>query len=288
MNIFDDDVVSNKVETTDKQMVIRFYDIEVVKNLINILSQFLCDISIKFIKINNSNEVALKIDRITENKNVLIKVNIKTCNLLEYFCDSNFVIGIDLLELKRKLSEVDKNDNTLTLSIEKNNLNELSYCNGKHIEKIKLIELDYKPATMNSNYDTVIRMKSEEFKEMCELMRPWNYLKIEVKNEKYKLYVGENYDKKIKTFCEHNCGDNYSVSTITNKTNKINYEFETLYEVNILKRLSACNKLSSEIRLYIKEDYPLGIKFNISNIGEMIVMICPCVKESYDDNIINS
>jgi hypothetical protein len=265
MNIFDDDD-DNKTNqsTSDKQLVVKFCDKRVIRNLINMLSSIFCDISIEFVKVTNPNDIGIIIKKVSESGNMLIDVNIKTNNLLEYFCDSNFVIGIDLFSMEKALELIKTKDQTLTLSIDKDNLKTMLIYNDTHMDEVTLISANSVQRILNSTkYETVIRIKMNEFHKMCESMEKYEYLKITMKNDKMVFCVGENYEKIIKIYhCDFIKKDEFA-------------DFESVFEIKYFIKLFARTTDSDEVKLYINEDYPLGVKLNIADIGTMIVMICP-------------
>jgi len=218
-------------------------------------------------------ENRIKLEEIDSSKSTLVAINIKNNNLNEYFCPNELSIKINLDLMKKALKTIKKNnnnqnilDNSLTLSIDENKLDKMKLSYKGNSEDITIDNSNYKHYKIDSvEYAVGLKMNSTDLKKMLKaMMNKSNVFKISVKNNKIDFFAGIAFE------IEMGC---FNISEGINMCN-----FEICYEVDKLMRFINCYKFSDEITLYVKENYPLGIKFNISNIGQLITFICPCEK----------
>ncbi|AYV75367.1 MAG: proliferating cell nuclear antigen [Terrestrivirus sp.] len=249
------------------RMIITFHDITTIKNLIDLLLRICinADVTIKF------TENRIKLEEIDASKSTLVAIDIKNNNLKEYFCPNELSIKINLDSMKKTLKTIKKNnnnqnilENSLTLSIDENKLDKIKLSYKGNTEDITIDNSNYKHYKIDSvEYAVELKMNSIDLKKMLKSMiNKSDVFKISVKNNKIEFFAGMAFEIEMGTF------------NIYGGINENN--FEICYEVDKLMRFINCYKFSDDVELYVRENYPLGIKCNISDIGQMIAFICPC------------
>lgn len=116
-----------------------------------------------------------------------------------------------------------------------------------------------------------IILPSQDFHKYCKDMAA-STDKIEIKATSNKLYFsgkGEigNIEFEIG---ESNCGLSI-ISTATN-TNEI---VQGLFELKFLLIFTKCTNLCNQVTLYLKNDYPIIVSYQIARLGEIKLVLSP-------------
>ena len=238
--------------------------------LIEALKEILTDSNMEF------DESGMKIVAMDASHTVLVHLRLDGTSFEHFYCKQKLVLGINMMNFF-KLIKTMNNTDTLTLFLEEENPNEL----GIRIEngdkntvtnyKLNLMDLNedkiqIPPATFTS----VITMPSSDFQKIC---RDMNNLAdtIEIKS----------VDNHLLFNCK---GDFASQETIMGETTTgMNYIKQTqsndivqgVFALKHLVLFTKCTNLCNSIEIYLKNDYPLIIKYNVASLGEIKLCLAP-------------
>ena len=210
-----------------------------------------------------------------------------TCNVLvhmkliadkfEYFlCNRKINIGLNLSNLYKLIKTMSNND-TLTLFMEKNNENELGIKihndekNSQTTYKLNLLDIENKELKIPpAEFDTELTFPSNDFQKIIRDMINISE-KIEIKSIGNKLVLS--------------CGGDFaSQETVLGETDNgiqftscksSEYPIQGIYSLKYLILFTKCTNLCNIINIYIKNDYPLIIKYNIASIGDIKLCLSP-------------
>ena len=207
---------------------------------------------------------------------VLIHMKLLQEKFEYFYCLNKINIGINMSNFFKLIKTMSNND-TLTLFIEKNNENQLGIKihndekNSQTTYKLNL--LDIQDETINippAEFDTELTFPSNDFQKIIRDM----------------INIAENIEiksigNKLVLSCE---GDFASQETVLGETNngiqfstckEPEYPIQGIYSLKYLILFTKCTNLCNIINIYIKNDYPLIIKYNIASIGDIKLCLAP-------------
>tara|TARA_B100000700_G_C14921273_1_gene797162 strand:+ start:92 stop:880 length:789 start_codon:yes stop_codon:yes gene_type:complete len=238
--------------------------------LIEALKEILTDGNFEF------DSTGIKLMAMDSTHSILIHMKLEACNFEFFYCPKKTITGLHMLNLF-KLIKTMSNSETLTLFIEKNNENQLgirihnSEKNSQTTYKLNL--LDIEPENINippAEFETELNFPSCDFQKIIRDM----------------INIGENIE--IKSYGPKlilNCnGDFASQETILGETNnglKFNQvssedsPVQGIFSLKYLILFTKCTNLCNQIHLYIKNDYPLVIKYAVASLGNIKLCLAP-------------
>jgi len=240
------------------------------RTLIEALKEILTDANIE---IDSS---GIKIMTMDPSHTVLVHLKLDANKFEKYTCVNKITIGVSMLCLFKLIKTMNNND-TLSLYIESDDPNRLGIRiengekNSRTKYKLNLMDLPYEkidipPAT----FESVLTMPSNDFQKICRDMH--NIAdNMEIKS------VGNQL-----IFC---CkGDYATQETIIGETHtgmsfiqNCNPEevVQGLFALKHLVLFTKCTNLCNSIELYLKNDYPLIIKYNVASLGNVKLCLAP-------------
>uniref|UniRef100_A0A6C0KEY0 Proliferating cell nuclear antigen PCNA N-terminal domain-containing protein n=1 Tax=viral metagenome TaxID=1070528 RepID=A0A6C0KEY0_9ZZZZ len=199
-----------------------------------------------------------------------------------FYCKyPKIVIGVNMLHLFKLINTID-NDDTLTIYIEEKDYSDgiveylgLKFENGdikqSKIQKLKLIEPDEEELDMPSvKFSSIINLPSTDFQKIIrDLSNISERLEIKsVGNELVFSCTGPFASCKISR------SESDGITEFVKKcddTSVIQGEFS-------LKNLSyfiKCTNLCNNIEMYLENDLPLVVKYNVASLGEVKLCVAP-------------
>ena len=205
-------------------------------------------------------------------------------NFDKYFCKQRMVLGIGMTNFFKLIKTMNNND-TLTLQMTKNNTNVLcikienSEKNSITRYNLNLMDIDEEIIEVpEAKFKSIISMPSNDFQKVIRDMSNLADI-IEIKS------IGSQL-----IFC---CkGDFATQETIIGETmNGLSFVKENgeivaingeivqgLYSLKHLVLFTKCTNLSNNIELFIRNDYPIIVKYSVANLGFIRLCLAPKVK----------
>ena len=221
-------------------------------------------------------ETGLKVMAMDSSHTVLVHLKLTANNFEYYHCESKKILGINMINFF-KLIKTMGNSDTLTLYIDKDDESTLGIkienSEKNSITKYKLNLMDLHEDNISippAVFDSVITMPSVDFQKICRDMHNLSD-NIEIRS----------LENQIIFSCK---GHFASQETIIGETNsglsfvKNQNPEEIVQGIFALKHLilfSKCTNLCSSIELYLKNDYPLIIKYAVASLGEIKLCLAP-------------
>jgi len=201
----------------------------------------------------------------------------------EYFyCKyPKIVIGVNMLHLFKLINTID-NDDTLTIYIEEKDYSDgivehlgLKFENGdikqSKIQKLKLIEPDEEELDMPSvKFSSIINLPSTDFQKIIRDLSNISE-RLEIKSVGNELVFSCSGPF---ASCKISRSESDGVTEFVKKcddTSVIQGEFS-------LKNLSyfiKCTNLCNNIEMYLENDLPLVVKYNVASLGEVKLCVAP-------------
>lgn len=220
------------------------------------------------------NESGIRICTMDSSHIILIHMKLDAAKFEQYHCNGEQMIGVNMLNLNRLLKAINNND-TIALSMLESNKNELQIRvenpdkNTIKISKLMLLDLD------NSNmeippvsFNSVITLPSTDFQKVCRDISNLSET-VQITNTDNKLILACTGD-----FCSHEIILNDCDSLkIEQQEEGIIYQGE--FDSKMLLQFTKCTNLSNVIQLYLKNDYPLIICYQVGSLGSIKLCLAP-------------
>jgi proliferating cell nuclear antigen len=239
------------------------------KILVEALKELLVDTCIEF------DDTGLKVISMDNSHVVLVHLKLEATKFEYYYCENKMSIGVNMLNLFKLVRTINSND-TLTLFIEKNDLNHIGIKiengekNQKTVYKLNLLDLNNPNITIDpAEFNSQINLPSVDFQ---KIIRDMNQLAeyVEIKNINNQLILSCNGE-----FCSQETilMDNEGINCISNK--KSDEIVQGIFSLKYLVLFTKCTNLCSTVELYLKNDYPLICLWRVASLGEIRLCLAP-------------
>ena len=223
------------------------------------------------------NTGGIRILRLTEDKSILVKLNLDAINFEFFRCDEpKITIGVDMHNLHALLKTINDDDpiilymnrdNRSALYIRSLNENNES-CEETDIE-IFLMEIGNPDMPIpQTEFQNKITMASDKFHTICKhLNNNSTFVEItSISNEI--LFRGQSEGGKVTMSYK-------DINYTSKKKDKPDQVVQGVYELRNLMGFSKCNKLCNTIEIYLKNDFPLVLVIAVATLGKMYVFLSP-------------
>jgi proliferating cell nuclear antigen len=268
----------NEEDFSDYIFLIRTVQASAFKTLIEALKEILTDVNFEI------DPTGIKIIAMDNNHVALIHMKLLSKNFEKFYCPKAIDCGISMFRLFKLLKTMSPND-TLTLFIEKEEPSvlkiqiETAEKNLRHTFDLKLMDIDLdKNDIPPTEFESVIRLPSSDFKKLCgdmsaladdiEIKSAGNQLIFSISNEwvNQETVISETNSNNGLSFIQNSSPDEV---------------IEGVFSLKYLVLFAKCTNLCQNIEIYLKNDYPIIIKYSVANLGE--VKFCLATKNKTDD-----
>lgn len=270
-------LLNNKNISTDGNVLtIQSVQISPFRTLMTALKDILLDTNITF------QQDGIHIINMDKSHTILVNMHLEAKNFEFYECkQEKIIIGVNVLHLFKLINSIDNND-TLTLFIEKSDYCDgivshlgLKYENGQikqcKTQKLKLMdpeqdELEVPPVKFSS----ILSLPSVDFQKIIRDFSPLAD-KLEIKS------VGDELHFR----CQGTFATVELVRAETDKSMTFIQKQDTSKVIQgefSLKNLSyfiKCTNLSPNIEMYLENDLPLVVRYEVASLGEIKLGLVP-------------
>jgi proliferating cell nuclear antigen len=234
------------------------------------LKEILTDANFEF------DETGLKIMAMDSSHTVLVHLKLNAENFESYHCKNKRILGINMLNLFKLIKTMGNND-ALSLYLEEGNESKLGIkienSEKNTVTKYMLNLMDLHEDNIQippAVFDSVITMPSVDFQKICRDMHNLAET-IEIKSLENQLIFSctGQFASQETSIGETNLG----LSFVQNQNPD-----EIVQGVFALKHLvlfSKCTNLCNNIELYLKNDYPLILKYQVASLGNIKLCLAP-------------
>ena len=240
------------------------------RTLIEALKEILTEANLEF------DRTGIKIMAMDETHTVLVYLRLHADRFENYYCPVKHVLGVNMIYLF-KLIKTMGNSDSLTLYLPASNPNKLGI-RMENTEKgqvtnffLKLFDTDVEDISIPSlNFTSIIHMQSADFQKIC---RDMNVLgeKMEITSSGQNLIF-----RCVGDFAEQETviADNQQSTKVQTKggSNEIT---QGIFQLKHLVLFTKCTTLCPSIELYLKNDYPLILRYMVANLGEVKLVLAP-------------
>lgn len=220
------------------------------------------------------NDSGIRICTMDSSHIILIHMKLEASKFESYYCNGEQMIGVNMLNLNRLLKAINNND-TIALSMLESNKNELQIRvenpdkNTIKISKLMLLDLD------NTNmeippveFSSVVTLPSQDFQKVCRDIANLSET-VQITNTDQKMILSCKGD-----FCSHEIilNDSENLKIESREDNTI-YQGE--FDSKMLLQFTKCTNLSNVVQLYLKNDYPLIVRYGVGSLGVCQMCLAP-------------
>jgi proliferating cell nuclear antigen len=240
------------------------------RTLIEALKEILTEANLEF------DSQGMKIVAVDETHTVLVYLRLHADRFENFYCPVKHVLGVNMIYLFKLIKTMGNND-SLTIYLPANNPNKLGI-RMENTEKsqvtnffLKLFDTDVEDISIPSlNFTSIIHMHSADFQKIC---RDMNVLgeKMEITSSGTNLIF-----RCVGDFAEQETviADNQASMKVQTKgtTTEI---VQGIFQLKHLVLFTKCTTLCPSIELYLKNDYPLILRYMVANLGEVKLVLAP-------------
>ena len=271
------------IDTNDNNILtIKTVQIQPFRTLITALKDILIETNIEFSK------KGIKICSMDKTHTILIHLILNASNFEMYNCKKDrILIAVNMQYFFKLINSID-NDDTLTIYIENDDYNDgvvkelgLKFENGNikqsKIQKLRLLEPDEEELDLpNLEFSSIINMPSCDFQKIVR----------DLANISEKLEI-----KSINSELIFKCSGQYANAEIRRSETESNMQYIKKDTDNIiqgefpLKNLVyfiKCTNLCNQIEMYLKNDQPLIVKYNVATLGEIKLCLTPLANNTLE------
>lgn len=243
--------------------------------LIEALKEILTDANLEF------DETGIKIMAMDSSHTVLVHLKLNSEQFEEFTCKHKLILGINMINLFKLIKTMSNND-TLTLFVEEDNQSVLGIkienTEKNTITRYKLNLMDLSQDSIQippTVFESVITLPSSDFQKICRDMH--NLADdIEIKSVGSQLIFNCKGDFASQETC---IGEANSGMTFIQNQNPDEI-VQGLFALKHLVLFSKCTNLCNSIELYLKNDYPLIIKYTVASLGSIKLCLAPKIVDS--------
>lgn len=238
----------------------------VFKQVIDSLKDILTDVNLEV------DSTGLKIVAMDNTKIVLIHLKLDAEKFEEYYCEKKMYIGICMLKFHMLIKTIGTND-LLTLYVRKDDPSTLGI---KTINNEKNVETNYKLSTLDIdvlnieipsvNFDKVITMPSSYLQKIIRDMHNLaDYIEIRIVSNQLILNCKGDFCSQ-ETILGTDKSNNISIIDKTEENHEI---IQGVFSLKYLTIFTKCTNLCPNVELYLKNSYPIILRYTIASLGEI-------------------
>ena len=218
----------------------------------------------------------IKVMAMDSSHTVLVHLKLNASNFEFYKCDEKKILGINMLNFF-KLIKTMGNSDTLTLFLERDNENVLgikienSEKNTTTKYNLNLMDLHEENIQIPpAVFDSVITMPSVDFQKICRDMHNLSD-NLEIKSTENQLIFSckGHFASQETSIGETNSGLSFV------KNENPDEIVQGIFALKHLVLFSKCTNLCNSSELYLKNDYPLIIKYSVASLGDIKLCLAP-------------
>lgn len=230
---------------------------------------------------NTKNTGGMRILRLTEDKGILIKLNLDASNFESFRCEEpKLTIGVDMNYLHGLLKLI-SDDDQLIMYMTRDNRSSLYIRSSNESNESNSEETDIEVYLMDianpdipipkTEFQNKITMASDKFHTICKnLNNSSQSVEITSCNNLISFRGKSDGGKVTKTYKDDN--DN------NKKKDKPDQIVQGIFELRTLMGFSKCNKLCNTLDIYLKNEFPLVLVISVATLGKMYVFLTPIEK----------
>ena len=258
---------------------IRTVQSSVIKTLVEALKELLTDVVLEV------DESGLRVIAMNKACAVLVHLRLDADRFEHFRCAKPLNLGVNIINL-HKLIKTLGNSDTLTLYVEDDESHlgikiESSEKNSRTVYKLNLLDMENTKITVSPmQFDDVIVLGSAEFQKLCRDMHNIaDVAEIKVVHDEVTFSCRGDFSTQ-ETVLGNGClrkvapeereeGDGAPEPEPSSDIT------QGMFNLDYLVMFTRCTNLSPTVQLYLKNDFPLFVRYTVSNLGEIKLVCAP-------------
>ena len=238
------------------------------RTLIEAIKDILTDVNLEF------DSTGIKIMAMDGTHTILVHLRLQADRFDEYYCPAKHILGVNMINFF-KLVKTMSNSESIVLYVKKSDTTKLGVdiLNGEkqmvtHYS-LNLIEVDVCPIPIPPvQFPSIITMPSTDFQKIIRDMHTLGEI-VEIQSASQELVFR----------CKGDFADQETIFSIGQSglmQSKVASEIvQGNFHLKFLVLFTKCTSLCSDISLYMKNDYPLIVEYNVAGLGEIKLALAP-------------
>lgn len=243
-----------------------------IRTLFEVLKEIVHDVCLRI------DSTGVKLLTLDGARCALVYMKLRADAFEEFRCDGVFNLGLNMSSMF-KLVKTSGTHDTITLYMESVTDNELGIKiqnaekNSVTDFKVKLLDVDDETITLpDVEFDSIITMPSAFFQRLCrDMLNIGETMSIRSTGGQLFLSCNGDFARQETVIGEADAG-----MTMSSKSDKV---IEGRFSLKYLSLFCKASNLSNTIELFLKENYPLILKYNVASLGELRFVVAPKVDD---------
>lgn len=215
----------------------------------------------------------IKLTAVDGTKNAIINLFLDSSKFETFYCEDRFNMGVNLTAVFKIVKSI-KNTDTIAFEVLKENPNYLRIISinsdkkAKVVTTVKLLDLDEQIINIpDIDFDYFITMPSSDFQGyVADLSTISNELKISSNNKEFILSASGDFAETSISIQQTNIKSSDNTTTVTQNG---------IYNIKYIQLFSKSANLCGSVEIYIKNEYPLTLIYNVANLGQIKYCLAP-------------
>lgn len=229
----------------------------------------------------------IKIAATDSTKTLLINVKLDANQFTQFSCKKKIVdLGINLGQFHKLIKSLDKDD-TLSMYINEDDKQNLilkvsnSEKDYNTVYKLKLMEINKTQFNIpQTNFEATITFDTSEFHRICrEMSQIAEHIEIKCTKNMITFSCKGDCSERITTYQTNN-DSGVKIKFASSSTAII----QGIFELKNLVMFSKYSNLCGDIQIFMKNNYPLCIKYHIATLGRLFFCLTPIKEDDITEN----
>lgn len=238
----------------------------IIKMMCDVLKETLNDVNFIF------DDSGLKLMAMDGSHVALVNLRLHASNFEFYHCTNKIQVGLNMGHLFKIIKTVTNLD-IITFFVKDNNHHEfgIEICNAdkntNSVFNLKMLDIDEEELIIpDIQIESMITMPSNDFQRMCrDMMNIADYIVLTSTSEMLKMECKGDFAS------QQTCIGNSNHGLKFNNTEEVTGKFSLKY-INLFTKST---NLSNMLEIYLKKDFPLMLKYNVANLGDLMFYLAP-------------
>jgi proliferating cell nuclear antigen len=273
------DTNSSAAAARPYRLEIKTVQAPVFKTLIEAMKELLTDTSIEF------DETGMKIKAVDTLGVVMVRLKLDASKFEVYHCEGRISIGVNMLQFHKLLKTIN-NNNTLSLFIDRDDVNHLgirienSEKNTRTVYKLNLMDMDHHDLNADPLvFPEVTTVSSADFQKICRDMNNLaDYMEIRCVHDQLIFSCKGEFCSQETVICD---GQKQALQALQQQQHQQQPLPDTadivqgVFSIKHLVLFTKCTNLSPTMDIYLANDFPLIVKYEVSSLGSIHIALAP-------------
>jgi proliferating cell nuclear antigen len=243
-----------------------------IRTLFEVLKEIVHDVNLQF------DSTGIKLLTMDGARCALVYLRLRADAFEDFSCQGKFNVGVNMGSVFKLVRTCGSHD-TITLYIEADNTNELGITISNHDKnsvtdfKLKLLDVDSEDINIpDVEFDSIVTMPSAYFQRLCrDMLQISDNMTIRSEGERLWLSCNGDFARQETVIGPADAGMSLSA--------KSEKRIEGTFSLKYLSLFCKAANLANTTEMFLKESYPIIIKYNVASLGEIRFCLAPKIDD---------